>query len=516
MSRVVNSFRNIKISVLFIVLTFLVSFFYRAIFIQSIGDKLVGLTSTIMNMLGFFNLAELGLSTAISGTLYSALYSNNQKKIIDIVSIFGYLYRIIGFIILSAGIVFSFFLPTIFGGAEIGLLEVYVCFFTFLSTSLIGYFISYRQTVLIADQKEYIVTMLTNCFIICKQILQIILLKWIINSYIVLLIIELLFGISYGFWINTRVKKYYPWLKTSFSHGKEISKDYKGLFRTIKNLIPHNVSSFIIFQMDSILIFTFVSLQTVTLYTNYAMILLKLPSLVSGTFRGSVASVGNLIAEGNKDQIKKVFMEYNALFFLLGGVICTCTFFLMKPFITLWLGAEYILDDITFYFFLFNTYVGFFRQSVSYFITGYVLYKDVWAPITEAAIKLIISITLGYFWGIKGIIIGTTVSYLIIIVFWKPYFLFREGIGEKIVVYWKAVIKYIILLAVAIICVYPIIYLNILFEFTNFIYFFINAIILFISIGGVYWSLMYALDQGARDISHRIFGLIKIRASKNK
>src|SRR5687767_945627 len=125
MSRVKKTIRNSKVNLLFAFITFLLSFYSRKIFLESLGDNLIGLNATISNILGFLNIAELGISTAITYLLYKPLHDNNNDKLKEIVSVFAFYYRRIGLFILCAGIVLSCFLPLIFGSSGVSLEAVY-------------------------------------------------------------------------------------------------------------------------------------------------------------------------------------------------------------------------------------------------------------------------------------------------------------------------------------------------------------------------------------------------------
>ncbi len=241
------------------------------------------------------------------------------------------------------------------------------------------------------------------------------------------------------------------------------------------------------------------------------IIVSRVSSFVLTAFKGAVASIGNLVAEGDKNIIKKVFNEYNALFFLISGIICICLLFLTKPFIILWIGTKYLLSDVTFLIILINVYFGIIRIAVGFFLDGYVLYKDTWAPIAEASTNLVISLFGGYFWGITGVLLGTTISLLIFVILWKPYFLFKEGFSESVKQYWMIVTKYVVLLLITLICIYLLIYWNVFLDYANFFNFAINGTILLGTTSIIYWALMYAFDQGTKDISRRVVYLIKSR-----
>lgn len=503
MTRVANSVRNAKVSTTFLLLTLLMTFFSRKIFIDTLGTDLVGLTSTLQNVLGFLNLAELGIGAAVASMLYKPLYEKDERRINDIISIFSYLYRIIGFSVLAIGLVVSLFLPLFFKNSGVELVDIYGGYFTFLITTLVGYFISYRQTLLDADQKQYVIVALTNIAMIGKLAVQIILLKHYGGGYIEWLAVELVFGIIYGFWINSKVTKRYPWLQTSFSRGRLVRKEYRDLFRTIKNVIPHKIGTFVLMQTSSILVYTFTSLAMVTIYTNYTMILTRAVQIVAMVFNGVGGSVGNLVAEGNKKDIKKVFWELHFFFFLLGSVLVICGFYLTDPFIHLWLGDGFELEPVAFYLLLLNSFIGVIRLPINLYLNAYVLFKDVWAPCTEATVNLLTAIVLGYFYGIAGVMSGATVSLLLIVVLWKPYFLYHEGFKEKVSEYWRGYIRYILVLIITWFIVEIAVRMGILLDNTNFFNWIINALALLILSGSVYSILSMFFCRGGKDVLRR-------------
>lgn len=112
------------------------------------------MTGTLQNLLGFLNLAELGIGSAIGYVLYKPLFDHDETKINEIISVFGYLYRWIGKIILIAGCILACFLPLIFPNTEFDLGLIFFAYFSFLASSLIGYFANYKQTLLGADPEE--------------------------------------------------------------------------------------------------------------------------------------------------------------------------------------------------------------------------------------------------------------------------------------------------------------------------------------------------------------------------
>lgn len=113
-SRVKKSFLNARMNLICYMASLIVAFFTRKVFLDQLGTEFIGLTGTLQSLLGFLNLAELGVGTAIGYVLYKPIFDDNKEKINEIISVFGYLYRCIGLVILGAGIILSLFLPLIF------------------------------------------------------------------------------------------------------------------------------------------------------------------------------------------------------------------------------------------------------------------------------------------------------------------------------------------------------------------------------------------------------------------
>ena len=212
-SRLKKSLLNARVNLIFYFLSLALSFFSRKIFLDALGADFMGLIGTLNNLLGFLNLAELGISTAIGYVLYKPLFEHDEKKINEIISVFGFIYRRIGFIILSAGCALACFLPLIFPNNVFDLGVIYFAFFSYLTTSLIGYFANYKQTLLGADQKNYVVTAYFQSAVLIKTCLQMGLVYYTGNYYL-WISLELLLGIVYSIILNWKVNQVYPWLKS--------------------------------------------------------------------------------------------------------------------------------------------------------------------------------------------------------------------------------------------------------------------------------------------------------------
>lgn len=444
-SRVKKTLKNVRVNLVFFFLTLLVSFFSRKAFLDNLGADFIGLIGTLQNLLSYLNLAELGIATAIGYVLYEPLFAQNHFKINEIISVFGYLYRSIGRIVLLFGIILSLFIPVIFPNTKFELILIYFAYFSFLASSLIGYFINYKQTLLEADQSYYVIAGYYQGVNIIKTLVQIFFTYYTKNCFL-WVAIELFFGILYSFVLNWKITRVYPWLNSDISEGRKLFSKYPEVMKYAKQLFVQKFSQTVQNWTVPILTYSFVSLQLVAYYGNYQLITDKMYRFVNAFLGNTNAGVGNLIAEGEKDKIINVFWELLSVRYWVSFVVGFGLFMLASPFITIWLGEKYVLNDTILVLIVISSVLAYLREGVVQFVNGYGLFYDVWASFAEITLNLGIAIYLGFSYGLEGILLGGIVSQLVIIGIWKPVFLYMKGFREPMMPYWINILKLLLIL----------------------------------------------------------------------
>lgn len=444
--RVHRSVMNIKVGMLFYVLSLFFAFFSRRIFLDCLGAEFIGLTGMLMNIMSFLSVAELGIGTSIIYFLYKPLQEDNHEKINEIMSMLAYLYRCIGFVIGAIGVVVSCFFPWWFNHLTTGLPLVYFAFYSFLATSMAGYIFNYKQLLVSANQKQYMVNAYFQTIGIVQSIVQIILAYYYRNLWL-WVVVGLFFTIVGILVFNHRIQQLYPWLDINLKKGRQNLKVYPEVLKKTRQVFVQKIKDIILYHSDEILVGMFVSVVKVAFYGNYTMIINKLNFLVNILSEGLSAGIGNLLAEGNEKNIMKVFWELTAArFFILGGIIFPLLMFL-QPFIGCWLGKHYQLDYIIVYLLIFNLFVRYQSAAVYIYIGSAGLFSDVWAAWTELIINLTVTLLLAPFFGIVGILLGKLFSFFFISVFWKPYYLFSQGFHKSVWVYWRGMAPYYLIFA---------------------------------------------------------------------
>ncbi len=512
MSRVTKSIKNAKVGVFFFVISIFVQFFSRKIFLDFLGDEFIGLTSTLRSILGFLNLAELGIGTAVGYALYKPIFDKNHKEINNIIALLSILYKRIGLIILGLSVLLSLFFPLIFSEVSFQLGLIYTAFYSFLFSALMGYFINYHMVLLEADQKSYIVQGYFQSSNIIRLILQS-LIAYYFQSFYVWILLEVFFSIIYSIVLRIKVKQQYQWLKIHHKENGTIIKQYPEVVKKIKQLFVHKMGAFVKDGTDNILVFALVSIESVAFFGNYQLIFMKLTSLVKIAFAGTSAGVGNLVAENDKENIRKVFWEMVSMQFFIGGFLSICLYYLVVPFIILWVGEIYVLDNRVLIIMIAVFFIGQIRGPVDFFKNAYGLFSDTWAPAAEVVINLIISFIFGKLWGISGIMLGTLISLSVIVLFWKPYFLYKNGFKQSVFLYWKGFIPLALVFLIAASGIYFVFNDNMSHDVSGFLQWVFLAIKLCAAISVLYGILLYLFIPGFRDLCLRAKHIIQRKIS---
>lgn len=509
-SRIEKSLLNARVNLVFYFVFIVLSFFSRKIFLEHLGSDFLGLSGTLGNILSFLSLAEMGVGTAVAYTLYKPLDENNHDEIENIVSVFGYIYRKIGIIVLLGSIIISLFIPFIFESADFSYGVIYYVFFSIVLSSLLGYFINYRQILLTADQKGYVVTAYLQSASVCKVLIQMASVYYWSNYYL-WTTIEIAFGILACVILNLKIDKEYPWLKVSVKKGKEVYSQYKEITQKTKQIFIHRIASFVLNQSDQILIFAFVSLKMVAYYGNYTLIATRISQLFATALDSMGAGVGNLIAEGDKKKINRVFWELISVRYWVAGILCFGLYTCIEPFITVWLGKEYILSHVVLILLIVNIFITQTRGTVDMFISGYGLYSDTWAPIVEVSINIVTTVIAAYFYGIAGILLGKIISMMVIVVLWKPFFLFKKGMSLSVWSYWKVIFAHLICVACSFLSTNLL--TNIVKQNINpsesILSIFLYTISIILPYTVIYSILMYILTPGFKCLIHRLLNILK-------
>ena len=444
-----NALLNVSSNFLIMVIKTVFSFLCRTVFIYTLGKEALGLNGLFTNILSMLSLAELGISSAINFSLYKPLYEKDYEKINSLMGFYKKTYRIVGIIIAIIGVMLLPILKYLINGYEnLEVIDIYIIYLLYLLNTVSTYFISYKETLITADQKRYMLVKVESIGIILLNIFQIISLI-ITKNFIIYLTVQFVVQLFQRIIINCYITRYYR--EVNFNSKKKIDKkDLSEIVKNIKAMFFHKVGDYCINGTDNLIISSLISLSVVGLYSNYLTIITLLNSFLFMIFNNLAASVGNLIVTEQNEKKYLVFQKMDFIGFILFGTCFVVLLNIFNDFIEIWIGKQYCLSFICVLVILINFYLTGMRVPSNTMKTAAGFYDiDKFMPLIQSIINLITSIFLAKNIGLIGVLLGTLISSLAIPLWQKPYIVYKYIINKPIGQYFKKYILYIIVLTIS-------------------------------------------------------------------
>ncbi|NLR09046.1 lipopolysaccharide biosynthesis protein [Lactobacillus sp. HBUAS51381] len=447
LSRTHAAVLNSSIASLGQILTLVAQFIARTFFIHVLGQKFLGLNGLFVNVLSFLNFAELGIGSAVTFALYEPLASNNHGQIAALMVHFKRWYRYIALVVFLGGLCVMPFLPHLIHDQSTNFVNIYIAFALSLSSTVASYLVSYKRTLLIANQQGYLNTLNTVGYSLIQQILQIVGLL-LYSSYYLYLIIQLIFMIISNLRVSRVVDRLYPYLLDYPS--ERIDKSTMNFFKkNVLGMLSAKAGGIVVNGTDNILLSYFVGLTSVGVYSNYTLIITGLTNVLNQAVSAVASSIGNLaVVEKSKTRKVKVFYKYyflSALLIFFAAIGFTA---FSSTFVRYWVGERYVYTQLPLLLIAFNFYLQGLRQPIITYTNAYGLYwYERYKPILESIVNLFISVLLLCTTNLEvsAVLIGTISSNVLVNLWWEPLIVFRWGLRDKLSRFMLLNILYVII-----------------------------------------------------------------------
>lgn len=395
-----NSVVNLINQVICIVLAMVV----RRVLINYLGVEILGVNSTIVEVINMLALSELGIQYSISYRLYMPIAEKNEKKIGEIFTLFKKAYRLVGTIILVGGIVCIPFIHLIVN-TTIDMKIVYLVYIIQLLVTASSYYVNYYRTILGAYQNQYFCTSVDIVFNILIYALKFVVIIYT-RSYILYLLLQFIQLFASNYIISSYCKKKYPFLLKKY----EVSKEEKhNLFSDLKDIILGNISGYVYRSTDSMVISAFCGTLLVGFLSNYKTITQAIRQLINIVNSSLNPTWGNFLSEEkDANRIKEMFYMFIFLQFVICSVMLIPILGLADEFVVMWLGEDYIISPVLLWLIIADIYMNTIHEPNCMIMRGYGMFReDKWISAVAAAVNLISSIILVQFLGVEGVLLGT-------------------------------------------------------------------------------------------------------------
>lgn len=487
-TRTKNAEKNIITAIMNKILILFLTLISRKVFIHFIGIEYLGINSLFSNVLTLLCMADMGLGTAMNVTLYKPIAENDTKKLAALLNYYKKLYYYIAIMIAVAGTGLLPFLPY-FVNMDIGIPYLSWYYLIFLANTVISYLFVYKSAIINADQKSYIVNKIGIYVNVGKVILQILAVA-VFKKYLFYILLDVAATLINNLVISFMADRNYPFIKE-----KELlkQKEKRNLFENISSIFIYKIAWALLNGTDNILISVLTGTIMVGIYSNYLAVINSLESFIAILFSSLTAGIGNLVATSDFKRQYKTFQCMQMVSFWIGSIVVICLYFLLQDFILIWLGAEYVLDDISVIAIIVNVFFSSCMRPVWTFREGTGMYQQIrYIMLITAIENMILSIVLGHWFGLSGILFATSISKFTTYFWYEPRILFQKFFHKKVSSYYFAHLKNIVLLFLCgVVCYIPIQFI----QKVSINYWILKAVICLIIINLIYLFFYYKSEE---------------------
>ncbi|MBR5762845.1 MAG: lipopolysaccharide biosynthesis protein [Lachnospiraceae bacterium] len=441
MGRTQKSIKNIAVGIAAQIVTTIVTFITRSLFVKMLGDEVNSLNGLFHEVVMNLSLAELGIGSAIVYNLYKPLAVRDENKISELMTFYKNVYRVIAAVLMGLGAIVCIFVPVLVKDLHFTNSYMRMIFMLFVVNISTSYLFSYKISLLGADQNNYLYSFYNSLLGVFQAVVYVIVLI-LTKNYVVYLVANIVTTLAKNYYISLQIDKRYPFL----TNRKLPKEDRKKIFDNVKNIFIKEVSGKVTSSTDNILISVLVSSLMVGNYYFYSSIITVFKQLTERVDRGLRPSMGNLFAIGDKESCKGVLNKLTWGYGVFSIFCATCFFTCVEPFISFWVGPKYILDKYVLIILTLNLFAYIVCKPIyaAMHVSGYFVHgRNI--SIAGTVINLIVSVAFGYYTGIFGIFLGTFCTYLIQTVL-KVYYIYKLKFNESSSKYLFTLLYYTVFL----------------------------------------------------------------------
>ncbi len=433
-SRLTNTIFNFTSSIGGQLITIIMQFAVRTVFIKTLGKSYLGINGLFSNVLTMLSLAELGVGSAILYKLYKPIAENDHKRIAVLMKFYKTVYRYIGIAVAIIGLCLIPFLPYIIkdGGKleKLGInMSFLFCLYLFKNVSSYLFF-AYKTAIVKANQKEYLLNIINYFFTVGISLVQIVALLIYPNFtlYVFFMIAEVILQNIVGGILSDKM---YPYIKNA-GDDKLSREEAVGIFKDCGALFLYKINGVVLNATDNIVISMFLGIDYVGLYSNYYIFYTTIRTLFSKIFNSVSHSIGNLHASNQGEHEYEIFKSINLITAILGATAGVGVFVCADELVNVWIGDQWLINQPFALLMGFQIFTYAYRLVLSKFRTTMGLFRQAkFRPVAGMIINIVVSVALVNGLGIDGVLIGTIIADWTTLMWFDPVIVYKYGFKGK-------------------------------------------------------------------------------------
>ncbi|RKJ41784.1 lipopolysaccharide biosynthesis protein [Acutalibacter sp. 1XD8-33] len=423
----------------------LMGYIGRMVFTRTLSESYVGINGLFGDILGILSLSEMGIGMIMNYDMYRPVAQGDISMQQVLLRVRKRLYQGIAACILVFGLALLPFLQNFTGNIS-DVEHLYLIYLLYLCNSASSYLLTYKHSLIVAHQKEYIPIIYRTVFQVVTISLQIAVLVTT-GDFIAYLTLGMVSSVLCSLCITRQAERMYPYLREKST--KRLPEEEKAkIVRDVKAMALHKVGEVTTKNTDSLLISSFVGISSVGAYSNNNLIIGSVRQIIAKAFNGITASVGNLAATEDSEALYAVFRTAFFISQWLYGFSAICLYELLPTFVELSFGPQYVLDRPVLLVLCLNFFlIGIRGPGLTVWNSMGMFWIDRYKALGEALVNLIASLILVQYWGMLGVFAGTLVSTLLVPLWIEPCLLFRHCLKRPVGSFFRTCAGYFVVLS---------------------------------------------------------------------
>ena len=407
-----KALKNIIYSIIYSGVSVLYGLIVPKLLIENFGSEMNGFITSVIQIFGYLVLIHAGVGGVVKAKLYKPISQNDFNQVNNILSATKKFFNKIGYISILSTIILSLIYPVLintnlqndFIGLMIFFISLHFTFQYFLG-------ISY-QLWLTASGKDY-VNNFSQTIALITTIIAIYLMTTFNTSILIIQIVMSLILVTRVIYINLYTKmKYHLRIKNKASLNK-LKDRWDG--------VAHTIAYFVHTRIDIILISIFLTLQEVSVYAIYAMVISGVKIIITTVVRAFEPFLGNMISKKENNILIKSFLSFNTIIHILITILFSSTLILIIPFLKIYTMnfSDYnYINSVLALTLISAELIYMLRKPLVSIISAAGHYKETKvAAFIEMGINVFLSIMLINIYGVIGLVLSTLIAMLFRLVY---------------------------------------------------------------------------------------------------
>ncbi len=369
------------------------------------GSETNGLIQSITQFLAVISFLDMGVGRVIETSLYEPLTYHDNRKVSEIITSAARFFRRLGCILAVYVVVLSVVYPLVIQQSFDFWFAFYLIIILSVNSFIDYFFIQTDSRLLNADQRQYVLNTVRIISQIGTVVISTIMIRLNCSVHAMKLTLAAV-CLWRPVFLRLYVRKHYCINRKIKYEGEPIRDKWYGLAQHIEYIILINT--------DHVILTLCSTLQNVSVYSVYHMILAGIGKIVDAIKNGFLSLLGELWTRKEEEELRKTFVWFEWITHTLTVFLFGCASVLIIPFILVYTEDVTDADYIQPLFSAILTAAGAvncFRSPYNMMILASGHYKETQnCYVITAALNLGISILAVWQFGLVGVAAGTLIA----------------------------------------------------------------------------------------------------------